>query len=446
MLSATDILIAAVGVFIIGVIFLQRGIWPRRVGDTPYCGRCKYNLTGIESDRCPECGGDVTPATIVYGLRRRRPGLIAAGAACMLPLLLVAGVWLTNIDWYRYKPTGWVISDLNTTNVGKWQKVWTELDRRIRLGAVSPEHESRLTDICLIEQGKKSPSSGRLKDSVDYLGDAYLRGVMSDAQAEKYFHQIIHEELRVREKIIVGANVPYLANAHSRSPSLPWSVKVYFGAPWFDDQRERIVMGGDEGSVEISGVGASGYANGSLSHSLEPGPHTLKVPLSLIVHTESPDGAAAGTVHHEREITLEAAFEVLASEPSDYVTIVHDPNLHDQLLDCFAPRNFRVNYSPALGVRGEIAATVMPISVAFDVIARVQDDEFKIGELVSEKGEKPPMWRLHYFWRYDNPPIESFDLILRSNEGLVRNSVDMYEAWEGELVYEDVPVSSNSAP
>ncbi len=42
----------------------------------PYCLRCGYNLTGITSARCPECGGPTTPNSLQTGgrpvLRRRQ--------------------------------------------------------------------------------------------------------------------------------------------------------------------------------------------------------------------------------------------------------------------------------------------------------------------------------------------------------------------------------------
>ena len=37
-------------VLLCGVVLLIRGLLGRRVGDEPRCRRCKYNLTGIESD------------------------------------------------------------------------------------------------------------------------------------------------------------------------------------------------------------------------------------------------------------------------------------------------------------------------------------------------------------------------------------------------------------
>jgi len=59
------VLLAIFGVItLVGVVLTLKAVFPKRVGDMPYCRKCRYNLTGTdlqaEDARCPECGTYVT--------------------------------------------------------------------------------------------------------------------------------------------------------------------------------------------------------------------------------------------------------------------------------------------------------------------------------------------------------------------------------------------------
>ncbi len=62
MLTVVYILIAS-----IPVLAACRKLLRLRKGDTPYCGKCGYNLTGLTSPRCPECGELLSEVPIVRG-------------------------------------------------------------------------------------------------------------------------------------------------------------------------------------------------------------------------------------------------------------------------------------------------------------------------------------------------------------------------------------------
>ena len=68
-------------------ILVLVGLWVllsrsrRRVGDEPRCRRCEYILVGELCGRCPECGAEVEPGRVVYGARKRRGKVMAAGVA-----------------------------------------------------------------------------------------------------------------------------------------------------------------------------------------------------------------------------------------------------------------------------------------------------------------------------------------------------------------------------
>src|SRR5689334_5393155 len=95
--------------FVLGLLLLKRGRWPRRVGDAPHCRFCEYSLIGLTSDRCPECGSAISPRTIVHGQRVRRPDLAFGGIGMIAASLLLAApiaIHITrSINWYRATPT-----------------------------------------------------------------------------------------------------------------------------------------------------------------------------------------------------------------------------------------------------------------------------------------------------------------------------------------------------
>src|SRR5690606_33897725 len=93
--------------------------------------------------------------------------------------------------------------------------------------------------------------------------------------------------------------------------------------------------------------------------------------------------------------------------------------------------------------------TSLPANIAFDVFARVGQQEYKIGSLCREKSStetgtpKPPEMIVGYVKLWESPeeapePFTSCDLILRSSEEAARRTVDLFEIWKGELIYKNL--------
>ena len=82
---------------------------------------------------------------------------------------------------------------------------------------------------------------------------------------------------------------------------------------------------------------------------------------------------------------------------------------------------------------------------AFDVYARVAGQEYHLFTMPGRKAVSSGTSSRGAGWgfsgRYDGPPVTSCDLILRSNQEVARRTVDLFEIWDGELVYENVPVA-----
>jgi hypothetical protein len=134
------------------IVFGWRG---RRVGDTPHCRRCRFDLTGLfpSQARCPECGNELRAGrAVVLGDRRRRwvlltVGLILAlgsvglGVAAKRQLLTTARLVAmfdndTLISWSLKRPGHWLHDEANV-----------ELKDRIQAGKLSATEQQSLLDL-----------------------------------------------------------------------------------------------------------------------------------------------------------------------------------------------------------------------------------------------------------------------------------------------------------
>jgi len=200
-----DILIGLIPA-VVGLVLFIRGIakWPRNRGDTPYCGNCNYNLTGLTSDRCPECGTIMSPDMIVYGQGYRRGGMIVAGCICIaLGIGCFAGgiTRLQKVNWYQYRPTAWVLNDLQSSSRTTAQKAWKEVQRRIQARRLSASQHEKLIDVCLQEQAAE-PSGPIMQDLIDHIGFCYVDGRLSEIQKRTFFEQMVKLQLVIRPKVM----------------------------------------------------------------------------------------------------------------------------------------------------------------------------------------------------------------------------------------------------
>jgi hypothetical protein len=144
-------------VSMVGIILVARGLRGRRVRQAPHCRKCGYNLTGLPSERCPECGGLIAIVGVVVVRRQRRLGLLYGGVLLLLPLLVVPLLLgkraLRYLDGYRYRPTAWVLQDARSSDSRQIRNAYVELNRRLFAGEMKPtqvQEFSRLAvDDCL---------------------------------------------------------------------------------------------------------------------------------------------------------------------------------------------------------------------------------------------------------------------------------------------------------
>lgn len=134
-ISGEKLLLIGLAILPIAIVLLKVGFWSRRRGQSPFCRKCEYNLTGLTSTRCPECGTVISPETTIYGERRRKPVLSGLGCLGLILFALAAAQAGRKVNWYLYYPASWVVRDLD--NQSTHNKAYAELTRRITTGRIS---------------------------------------------------------------------------------------------------------------------------------------------------------------------------------------------------------------------------------------------------------------------------------------------------------------------
>jgi hypothetical protein len=439
------LLIISGAAFLTGLWLLWRGWRGRRVGDSPFCAKCGYSLVGRASDRCPECGADVSnPSGVAYGQRVRsgRSAGVGALVAIMAALFLVAvsSDSIGNLNWYRLKPTAFVLDDLARSNSPDRLRAWRELDQRLQGGsALSARHHDRLAEIALAEQGGAS-TNAPAADLVEWLASEALAGRLSETQKKRFYDQMVRLTLTVRPNVIEGDDAPYRISDTSRGPAgdrVRWWNRIEQVSASIDGGLPRTLGG----SGTTSGLGSSG-ATAATVPVKGIGRHELKV--TLRVETwNGPDfgdnASPRNTLQNRRDITLTAPLEVVPVA-SGY-GIKHPPpdaGTEARLRAAITPKDFQIGPGPRPSLSGVLKLQSIPVDIAFAASARVSGKEYQLGTINLLAGGTTDY---HVSGSFDGPTnVASFDLILRPDESAARRTVDITRMWDGALEFKDVPI------
>jgi hypothetical protein len=411
----------------------------RRVGTDPHCRRCNYLLHGIESERCPECGGMLSQGAIVRGEPRRRWGLLIFG---WLVVLLVGSLWVTDaiirlqgVNWYQYEPTHYVLRDLNSNQIATAQRAWTELVRRDAAGSLSAQTRDQLVRFALARQGNaRVPYNSLDMDAVNYLGNRAVANDLTPDEKTKFFEQTMQLRLVVRPKVILGDAVPYVAYQDGMGPNIGnfWARLSMHGAGIDGKVVQR------EGGSSSSGFGPGSF--GSYLKCRTAGKHEISVTFRIEIFS-GPFDLPGSIPLYQSDRTLTGNFEVVTMKPGDLVQPIFDPKLAATVKSVIVPQSFHFNARNGNSFEGNILFVGAPVNFAFDVYVRyggrdqrlgavtcsARGGVFSNGDFVSGKGK---------------PPVPAMvDIILRPSEQAARDTVDQYRFWNQELVYPNVPVA-----
>lgn len=435
-----------------GLFLLILGLRGRRVGDRPYCRRCGYDLTGLSSDTCPECGLTNATKLAVYG--RRKPVRLAVVSGLVLVIVLLP---LLSFDIYRHVsgfntltlyPVSWL---LNSAENGDRPSL-NELVRRSTITPFSTQDAQRIAKVALKEQAA-IPAKTDTQVWIDLLETIFQSGALTTEQEQQYYAQMPRLSFEVRPHLRVGENLPHRLYQGGAGPtSTKRGLRIYKRGYEIDGQSH----GRDEGewtSGQIDSLSSKGWAGSSIRlPDVEPGRHTMTLRIEARIYSGSiwgGDSAVQPPVVWSNELEFDAEFELLPADAPDTVTLVWDPNLAEVIQSTIKIEKITVEpgYKECtLQASGSVEFTTPPNST----IARPTGVAFEV-QLISTAGIQSlgsvnalPNKTNHSHWvqAHEILPFEDevVTIILETDIEAARNTTDLFEIWDGKLIYENVPV------
>ena len=436
---------------LVGVAVTLKALFPRRSGDTPFCRKCGYNLTGTDlvadDARCPECGLPLSTAkAVLRGERRRRWGVVASGVALLLGSGIPAGVLvggrLASVNWYAYAPDAWVFGDLESGVAAREARAVAELQRRVRAGGLSRANLLRLADYCLVEQARPKLRAKIGWATCRILEDLYSRGLLEEGRRTQYLEHLVHCWLETRPVVVRDRRFPVHFHYSSRLqlPELASRGNVV-GLHLGDDELEHPSYWWDcDGAIISSGMLGLNYV------ARTPGRQELVCDVRLEVSAIDLGGEAQ--VVHTAVKRVAVPIEVLAEEPDDCIKLVRSPELDARVGDYLRPTHvwwgppeWDPDGAPRLFI--EVSGGTSPIGIAAELFVEFDARSRRAGSVTHHPSRSNT---LRCSARLSGPPPEHVNIIVRSSKQVAERTIDLYEIWGGELRFDNVEVARSAPP
>ena len=438
-----------------GVVLLIIAAIPRKVGDAPHCRKCQYNLTGITSQRCPECGRNIDAKLVIRGRREKRTRLMIVGyVLCGVAWLFFLGNISTG-NVYRHVGIERVIRSIQSESYFGWPRAYNELERRIKAGEVSQSDLSPFVQWTLDNSERYthstefSPKGLRLANLLDL---ARVRNLLTDTQEVRFKENLVKFDLDVRQIVVTGDKISCQLNTYRFMANPGWWVNSRAIGAFIDCKPIDFYHGNNSPIYLLAYAQCSGTGHNvapvalplwtEFGQAVEPGRHTLTLDVYIRVFNGPWSNRAASTLIREETITLEQTFEVVVDAHEDCVDLSDDGDIGEKIKRELNAHGFRYTKSRHPQINGRLRMDEVPMSFAFKVYALIDNNEKYVGTITSERPFRLDPYEFRIYWYHPGPAIETVDLILRSDRKHLREStVDIYEAWDGEIILEDIPVA-----
>jgi len=439
MLAASLILLA------IGLALCVRGMVGRRVGDEPRCRKCKYELTNLTSDRCPECGVTLGPRAVQTGLRRWRLKFLAIGACAVI----IAGAWLAPIglakvravNWYHALPSTWVYSSA----VGGSPRAVAVLADRYERARLDKSLIGRIADTALARQA--SPTMRFSDPWLDaLLGPMYVNGDLNAAQIDLFYSQILGTpSLTVRSKIRTGDTLPMELSVPIHAPR---GLPILLG---FSLTGANALTNNFPGYRTTTGLSGGLYAFPCripvVFDSISPGHHIAKFTLyaelavgaNRTIDSRFPGGPAADVVA-TMSAPIETEFDVVRSNATDPLKIQRGPDVDRLLAQALKPSVLLWNSNDSFKRLSVMLHPTKPLPTAGIVRIFVRDKSGR--DIQCNTQDLRGRGSSGTDADFGLQPGDRTTVRIRGDLELARASLDIFDAWEGEIIFDDVPVEA----
>jgi hypothetical protein len=423
------ILLAILGA---GLFLVVSGYRGRRIGSMPHCRACDFNLTGVEYDSCPECGGHLSAGMTVYGEATPSPIYLVTG----LITLIICGILMyrsaREVNWRRHYPDSWLLAECKSMNVNQSSSAWDELQRRMKLDGLSMREEDALIEITLGKTAKEARSGrfGYLYRYHRFLVQAYWRK-MSIAQRTAFLRSQVFVSLKVRPRVKVGDDIPVeLAMRTNPHPGLDLrarleTVSIYVdGAPTGFD----TPWGLREGETFSAGQATA------------LGDHEVSIDPELTVEIRDRTAIEQSGLFRVIQTPLKAKFEVVEDET---VVMVEDPSIREEFF-----RALWLNVTASETVIGDKTTTWikvepkfakgarLPIDVAGELYFRIDDMEIFVDDFAAWNTSTKTIRE----FQWDDSAPSSLDVVILGSADVAKNTTNLSRILKGDLVFCDLPV------
>jgi hypothetical protein len=418
---------------ILGMRLVVTGWRARCDLEYPHCRRCGYNLTGLTSPRCPECGTHLAPETVVQGWRRADLRRIGRGVLLIAIAGAVFGV--SQIPYVRHfsrlslRPTAVLLDDLESGDRTAIMQAAGELLRReSRLDADALKRIAAVARNRYVS-GQASWNYDALRVWLKPLADL---GLLTAEDFRRIVEGGLRFEHRAREKHYQQDPFPFEVSVISKQrgrTDLAWLVG---GAVAVVDVRcdGRSVAHTVEDCYEgdyrrtIRGLVAAGELSGDALH--------VHVAVDCYDLFDVP-------IQVTQDLTLEYT---LVATPEEILRLRRSPELDARVQQVVKGASASACSGTCLTVELDIEG-VPPIDCAFEVVAVVDGEEHVLGPLVLHANGQSREEGCLCTSLSETAP-DSVDVILRSSRARACESFDLSEIWGGDLAFPAVAVQHAS--